>query len=180
MEGLSRKINIYKFKHMKYIIVFVFLFVLTNSQLDAQTSIVPFVAKVSNADYKLCQSGGEPVVSSVLSKSISLTQGFLQPDMAEIMDIYIPNIFAPDLVGDNKLFSIGIKEDAPIMISKFVIFNNFHETLYEVDDVDPNTFQGWWDGTSGGEKVDTGIYRYQIQYTINGISKTREGSITKL
>jgi len=148
--------------------------------IDAQTAIVPFVTKISTDDYNICQSAGEVVVSSVMSKSVNITQGYLQPDMMEKIEIYIPNVFAPDMVGDDKLFEIGVQENTPVFITRFIIINNYNDIVYEVSDIDPNNFTEWWDGTSGGKKVDNGVYRYQIEYTARGISDFRKGTITKL
>lgn len=165
---------------MKFTFILILLFLASGYILNAQTSIVPFVSKISTADYKICQSGGEPIVSSVISKSSSITQGFLQPEMLEDYDLYVPNIFHPDLTGDNKVFKIGVNENAPIMISRFIIFDNSKDILFEVNDVDPHSFDGWWDGTAGGKNVDNGVYRFQLEYTVRGLSRYREGSVTKL
>lgn len=165
---------------MKYIIVFGLFGLFSCTLMNAQTSIVPFAAKVSNDEYNICQSVGEPVVSSMMSRSISLTQGFLQPEIQEQFLIYIPNIFSPNANGDNQVFRIGVKDNAPIHITSFIVFDNALEVLYEVEDIDPHNFDNWWDGTSGGNKVDTGIYRYQIELTIRGEAQTYIGAITKL
>lgn len=168
---------------MKHIIIFFVFCLFSGDLLEAQTSIVPFVVQAADDDISISQSAGEVIVSSVMSESQKLTQGFLQPDMVEIVEseIYIPNIFAPDLVGENKFFKIGIKENAPIMITRFIIIDVYDDIIYEVNDVDPNNFDGWWDGRSKiGNNVDSGVFRYQIEYTSRGVSNFRKGTITKL
>ncbi|MCB0477266.1 MAG: choice-of-anchor L domain-containing protein [Crocinitomicaceae bacterium] len=68
--------------------------------------------------------------------------------------IYIPNAFTPNGDGMNDYFSVSVIGSTKF---QFLIFNRWGELIYETDDVN---FR--WDGKYKGEKVQDGVYVYQV------------------
>jgi len=144
-----------------------------------QTLITPFASSTSNGEVSICQSGGEPVIVTVLGSS-HLTQGFQQPELFEDIDIYIPNVFAPGSDSNNKVFKIGIAKDTPVSIDEFLIYDRWGNLVYNQTDIDPHTFDGWWDGRLNNEDLMKGVYTYIVTFTVRSDSKIAKGSITKI
>jgi len=145
----------------------------------AQTIITPFAISMSDSNQSVCQTGGEPVILTVTGNQ-NLTQGFLQPDNLEIIDLYVPNIFSSFSNGVNQSFKLGFKDGSDLSIEQFLIFDRWGNKIYNKNSFDPHTFQEWWDGKFENQELVNGVYTYFIEYLTRGQSKTKKGSITKI
>lgn len=89
-----------------------------------------------------------------------------QVTVQSIVNFYVPNVFSPNDDGINDLFevyTIGPLEDY-----KMTVFNRWGGTVYVSNDINTT-----WDGTlPNGEKAETGVYAYAIEYTYQGFTPT--------
>lgn len=156
-----------------------FVVCLVSSFSFTQTLITPFAASSSNGAQTVCHSGGEPVIVTVLGNT-NLTQGFQQPENLEKIEVYLPSVFSPNSNSGDTKFIIGLPEEAPVYINRFLIFDRWGNIVYEQADVDPHTFEGWWDGTFDGKTLVNGVYTYMIDYNVRSKALIAKGSLTKL
>jgi gliding motility-associated-like protein len=82
------------------------------------------------------------------------------------------NAFVPGSI-ENSTFG-PVMDFIPKSVT-FSIFNRWGNKLFETSD--PNNLR--WDGIYGGNKVDQGVYRYQLEYTNEkGKKSVMHGSVT--
>ena len=48
------------------------------------------------------------------------------------------------------------------MIETFMIYDRWGNLVYNQEEIDPLTFDGWWDGTRNGQALSSGVYVYRI------------------
>lgn len=93
--------------------------------------------------------------------------------------IYIPNAFSPNGDGNNDIFKIYPHPDFTGEFKVMRIFDRWGGQLYEAQNFSPEN-EGW-DGTVNGQKLNTGIYTYFLEYLSNGDTpKIIKGDITLL
>jgi gliding motility-associated-like protein len=73
-----------------------------------------------------------------------------------LTNIYIPNAFSPNDDGRNDLFQVFGPE---IEVRQLSIFNRWGSLVYEGDGSD-----AYWDGQINGQRANTGVYIYQLEY----------------
>jgi gliding motility-associated-like protein len=98
--------------------------------------------------------------SDTVSKIVSHITGLFSA-------IYIPNAFTPNNDGLNDLFEIkGFNNCEDI---EFKIYNRWGEVIFKTNDIND-----YWDGTYQGQKVEGGVYVYELR----GETFERRGAVT--
>ena len=92
-------------------------------------------------------------------------------------DIYLGNIFDRTSL-DNRVFYIQGPEDLDVSIESFQILDRWGNLVFENNAAILNDPSTGWDGYFNNSKAVPGVYVYIIEYTLNGESQIRAGSIT--
>ena len=92
-------------------------------------------------------------------------------------NIYIPTAFSPNGDQVNDFFTIysnGQVEE----ISTLQIFDRWGGLQYQEKNITPNNPLIGWDGTSDGQKLQPGVYVYQVWLTMkNGEEELKAGEV---
>ena len=92
--------------------------------------------------------------------------------------LYIPNVFSPDLDGNNDIFMPYGK--ANTLIKSMQIFDRWGNIVYDGGDFFTNGEVGW-DGKVQGDFVEIGVYVYSIEAIfVDGESVLFKGDVTVL
>lgn len=99
----------------------------------------------------------------------------------EICDcmLYIPNIITSNNDGINDYLTVNFNCDYPYAVQSFVIYDRWGNNIYAVF----NDSQIEWNGQfSNGNQIQSGIYVWQLNYTINRngiiVHKMKSGDVT--
>ena len=95
--------------------------------------------------------------------------------IADCSDIFFPSAFTPDKNGRNDLFgafgNIGAVKNYSLKV-----YHRWGQLIFSSTDPAKR-----WDGTFGGEKLNTGAYAWVVSYNINGgTQKVRKGTVMLL
>ena len=85
-------------------------------------------------------------------------------------EIFVPNVFSPN--GDTENDILKVYGNC-ITNLEFVIYDRWGEKVFETDD----PVKGW-DGSLRGKKLDTAVFVYYLNATVNGIEVKKHGNIT--
>jgi gliding motility-associated-like protein len=129
----------------------------------------PLASPLDNTTYEitLIDTEGCRTVSEVLVKVDSRPR------------VYIPNIFSPDVDGDNERFLIFAADNHVREIRTFQIFTRWGEQVYQANQFLPNDPDYGWDGTFRGELMNPGVFVYfaEIEF-LDGQVELFKGSVT--
>ncbi|MCB9285482.1 MAG: gliding motility-associated C-terminal domain-containing protein [Lewinellaceae bacterium] len=94
--------------------------------------------------------------------------------------VYIPNIFSPNLDGQNDIFFIQAGKQVQ-QIRTFQIFNRWGEPVFQADNFLPNDISIGWDGTYRGKDLNPGVYTWfvEVEY-VDGYVEILKGDVTLL
>ncbi len=94
--------------------------------------------------------------------------------------VFIPNAFSPNGDGRNDRFFIQAGPQVAI-IRTFQVYNRWGETMYTLNNFQPNEESLGWDGTHRGKEMDSGVYVYyaEVEFT-DGFVDLFKGDITLL
>ncbi len=93
--------------------------------------------------------------------------------------VSIPNAFSPNGDGENDVLFIGADENTVVQIDKFMIFNRWGETVFELQNFQPNDPGIGWNGTFMGEELDPAVFVYFAEVTfIDGEIILYKGDVT--
>ncbi len=92
--------------------------------------------------------------------------------------IYIPNTFSPNGDGINDLFTISATSDASIVVTKFLIFDRWGNSVYEAYDFPIATTHMWWDGTFRKISMNPGVFAFFIEIRENDQLESFKGNVT--
>lgn len=91
------------------------------------------------------------------------------------VEIEIPNVFTPNNDGLNDVFRVQYDKKM-VHLYRMRIYNRYGEMIFETNDVEKG-----WDGTTGLEAVNTGVYVYYIEAQCpNETSTFIKGNVTLL
>jgi gliding motility-associated-like protein len=94
-------------------------------------------------------------------------------------DIYVPNIFTPNEDGVNDFFNVFTDPVTVTKIKSFQVFSRWGEAVYELKDFVAGSLSGGWDGTYKGEKMNPGVFVWQVvvEY-VDGKEEFFKGDVT--
>jgi len=93
-------------------------------------------------------------------------------------DIYIGNIFSPNGDNINDILYIQGSENSNIKLNEYKIYDRWGNMVFTLSDLEINNTKAGWDGYYQGIKMIPGVYVYTIDYTKNGASEVKIGTIT--
>ena len=94
-------------------------------------------------------------------------------------DIYVPNAFSPtNNDGTNDRFYIFARSGSVEKIKTFQIYSRWGETLFEVQDFQPNDPNFGWDGNHRGRPLNSGVFVYffEVEF-IDGRTEIFKGDV---
>ncbi len=93
-------------------------------------------------------------------------------------NVYVPNVFSPNLDGYNDYLSIFTDENVR-RIHTFQIADRWGSLVYRRDDFLPSQESDGWDGDWRGEPVSPGVFTWfaEVEYS-DGSREVLEGSVT--
>lgn len=80
--------------------------------------------------------------------------------------IFVPNAFSPNNDGKNDFFVINAAGNQVDVINSFQILDRWGNLVFQRDNFMPNDQQFAWDGTFRGQKVNSGVYIYFAEITL--------------
>ncbi|MEM9545149.1 MAG: gliding motility-associated C-terminal domain-containing protein [Bacteroidota bacterium] len=93
--------------------------------------------------------------------------------------IYIPNVFSPNENGSNDFFEIHTHPDFVGSFTTFRVLDRWGSLVYRLEDFTADELN--WDGTRNGERLESGVYIYQLEYlSEEGKLIIRQGDVTLL
>jgi gliding motility-associated-like protein len=129
-----------------------------------------------------------PEKSELITISITDTTGCtasasIQINVQDIADVYIPNVFLPNLDGTNDFWKIYIGIGV-LGIDELMIFDRWGSSVYQLNEpLTPGDWNAWqgWDGRIRGKNADAGVYVYYAKIKLaNGSTKLFKGDVTLL
>jgi gliding motility-associated-like protein len=96
--------------------------------------------------------------------------------------MYVPNVFSPNGDGLNDELMVFAACDFPLKIKHFQVFDRWGSLVYA--SANDNIESIRWDGLSQGKPVASGVYTWNMEYTIvlkgQTVQKNSQGDITIL
>ncbi len=152
------------------------------------TGLQPLTYAWADSFYLSCHNCPNPVskpLSDVLyrltvtDKNGCTVYDELQIILKHIVDVYVPNVFAPFSSHDqNSRFELGFGP-AIQRIRLLQVFDRWGNMMYELRDGTPNDISAAWDGRSNGKVVLPGVYTWVLQVdVVDGTVVKKQGSVT--
>lgn len=116
---------------------------------------------VDSVNY-LSQAGTYLIDAVLDCKTISITLEVT--DLKCEADIYIPNAFSPNGDGINDYLETFLSIDIPVTAFRFSVYDRWGAQVFSTNNSDVR-----WDGSAGGRPLDTGVYIWLLEYTIDDI-----------
>jgi gliding motility-associated-like protein len=126
-----------------------------------------------------------PSVSQVYEVAITDTLGCSASASVRVIvrkqvDIYIPNVFSPNLDGINDFWTLDAGLSV-VSLNSLQIFDRWGDMVYFWDAPIPVDEWPGWDGVARGEKVNPGVFVYYLEVTLaNGETVLKKGDLTVL
>lgn len=124
-----------------------------------------------------------PFISSIYRLTVVTTAG-CRDDAAITLNVdrrpnvYIPNVFKPDIDGENSIFRIYADQTVK-RVKTFQVFSRWGERVYEYYDFDPNSPAYGWDGTFNGQPLNPAVFAYYaLIELVDGQEVLFEGDVT--
>lgn len=86
---------------------------------------------------------------------------------ARDLQVYVPNVFAPDAKGDNARFTVFSDDPRLVQIEYLRVYDRWGALVFEKRDFQANTARQGWDGnSSAGRQLENGLYVYDIEFKL--------------
>lgn len=123
---------------------------------------------------------GEYTVTAFLNENVQRDTIVVVPKVQ--CKIYLPNVISPFAKQDNnKLFIPGFDEGTNPIITEYFIFDKWGNKIYNQQNIVPDQFNHWWDGSCQGQPCASGVYSYLIEVEFESGNKIEEtGTVTLL
>jgi gliding motility-associated-like protein len=124
-----------------------------------------------------------PQVSGVYEVAITDTFGCSATASVRVLvrkqiDIYIPNIFSPNLDGNNDFWAFNAGPSV-VALNSLQIFDRWGSMVYFWDAPIPVNEWPGWDGTYKGDKLNPGVFVYYLKVRLaNGEEVLKKGDVT--
>jgi len=124
-----------------------------------------------------------PEVSRVYTVAITDTFGCRATASVRVMvrkqiDIYIPNVFSPNLDGSNDFWVLNAGPSV-VALNSLQIFDRWGSMVYYWDSPIPANEWPGWDGMYRGDKVNPGVFVYYLRVKlVNGEVVLKMGDLT--
>jgi len=94
--------------------------------------------------------------------------------------IYIPNVFNPSALSDNRSFKIFQSSGHNVVIMDYEIYDRWGNKVYAAYDFEIAKGNDiWWRGAANGKIAPNGVYTYSIKVALQiGVSKVYQGNVT--
>ncbi len=93
--------------------------------------------------------------------------------------VFVPTGFTPNEDGNNDRLLVHAREDIPIRIRYFRVYDRWGELLFEANEITPNDEQAGWDGVFRGQPAQAGLYIWHIGVEfVDGNREEFSGSTT--
>ena len=95
-----------------------------------------------------------------------------------VCQVFIPNVFSPNLDGENDEFELFTNSLYDVNVLKYEIFDRWGELVWRRENFTIHTSDDWWDGYFRGQPATQGVYVYVIhlQYN-NGVQQVKAGDV---
>lgn len=160
--------------------------------VDCSISSIPLIPEIisgenltyswsdgSSSDQVIANQSGLYEVEITNGCETAVYQWDLQFENFDVQSIYVPNVFAPDVLGDNSSFKAFKPMDLDVMEFDLTIFDKWGNKVFENTDMNQT-----WDGRYNSEKVQTGVYVWKYSMTGNYcnevVTLNDAGSVTVL
>lgn len=140
-----------------------------DSTLSCYDCLDPIASPLEDSQYELFAVDANGCVNSTV----------LLIDVDSDRNVFIPNVFTPNIDGINDVFSpftgVGVSE-----VSSFDIYDRWGEIVFSLDSFLPGSSEAFgWDGTFRGEDASPGVYFYLIRVEfVDGVSLLFRGDVT--
>ncbi len=118
------------------------------------------------------------ILVTVIDKDGCVDTASIQVILQKINNYYVPNVFSPN--GDNindYFYPAGLSSEARVTILS--IYDRWGNLVFSKNNFSPGIEREGWDGTSSSnQKVNPGVYIYQVEITDQGINYKFSGDIT--
>lgn len=127
-----------------------------------------------------------PLVTTSYAIQVSSTNGCRDEDrIIVIVDrrrhVYVPNVFSPNDDGVNDLLNIGAKPGTVRNIKTFQVYGRWGESLYVLENFQPNDISIGWNGKFRGQWMNPGVYAWLMEVEfIDGVTELYKGDVTIL
>lgn len=123
----------------------------------------------------------ERITVSITDTSGCTASASIQVNVLEVADVYIPNVFLPNLDGINDFWKIYIGVGI-LGIDELMVFDRWGSSVYQLEaPLMPGDWNAWqgWDGKIRGKNADPGVYVYYAKIKLtNGSTKLYKGDVT--
>ena len=101
-------------------------------------------------------------------------------DISECAPLFVPNVFTPNEVDGNDLFSIYIGDNSGIeSVVSMLIYDRWGSLIYERNNFMPDNGTTGWDGRFHGQELGSGVFVYKIEISyIDGSKNVIAGNIS--
>ena len=140
-----------------------------DSTLTCYDCLDPIASPLEDTEYELFAVDGNGCVNSVI----------VFVDVDSDRNVFIPNVFTPNIDGINDLFSpftgVGVTE-----VASMNIYDRWGEIVFNRENFLPGSTEAFgWDGTFKGKDASPGVYYYLIRVDfIDGVSLLYRGDVT--
>jgi gliding motility-associated-like protein len=164
----------------------------TENQLLLITDITPqnisWSSDVSGPLFS-CLDCIDPVVQSAVSYTATVTftdengcdyteDIFIEATPVVVGQVYVPNIFNPNLTGQDRFYIQTSNSEPPILIDEMQVFDRWGNMVFESTNFLSNDPDVGWDGTKDDQILEQGVYVYFIKYNDGTRDNLRSGTIT--
>lgn len=95
------------------------------------------------------------------------------------LKVFVPNAFSPNNDGKNDFFIINAAGNQIEVINSLQVLDRWGNLMFQRNDFMPNDEQFAWDGTFRGQRVNSGVYIYFAEITLqDGSTVQRQGEVT--
>ena len=137
-----------------------------------------------------CDTCLTPMIRPFESVSFTLTaiteDGCVEFDQINIFvnrdrDIFVPTVFSPNDDGINDILMVFANSANVVQVKEFGVFDRWGETMFSLNDFQPNDPQYGWDGKHRGQKMQPAVFVWmaEIEY-IDGETRLFTGDVTLL